>query len=325
MKDQSPTNAEIPVEKLGPPGIKGQLHVLAIRPDEKRDDQQRLHDDSIRLFKVAARLSKSPPSQQGIKGDFTLDDGSSYLLIPPEAAFTRVRCPSGMFECKKNEKGEHSLIEFECVANSVQAARDVFIRAVLPFLDVLTFQANAPLFVATIRIEDMTNERTAIEYVAPYRPVIINPHISEIEPELDPVYAMYREAQNSNSDFYKFLCYHKLLEGIYGAMRAKLFKDSKSLGIALTKRREHVPYASDIVDRYQPYIGRPIKEFLDNVLTPQFRNAVAHFITDDGEILNMSDPTHMDSYSGVLYVTELCVREAIVNFAEMLKELKAKK
>ncbi|MEM4989236.1 methylamine utilization protein MauJ [Collimonas sp. H4R21] len=318
---QSPSpSTNISYEDLGPPGVRGELHVLALMKDETRKNADRLNDSTTRQFKLAARLAKFPVVTEGIKGDFNENDGGSYLLRTKDSAFSRIRCTGGTFEVRTNQAGEHSLLEFECEATSTTDARNKFLAAVLPFLDCITYHADSPLFITSVRIEDIKNQRITIDYIAPYRHSTVNPHTGSPFLELLPVYAMYREAKNSSSDFYKFLCYHKLLEGLFGARRTELFRTAKNNGLTITRVPELIPDAPAIDTAYRQYIGKPIKGFFDTVLTPRFRNAVAHFITDDGAVLNMSAPEHIDSYSGVLYITELCVRTVIDNYQRMLTE-----
>ena len=77
MKTVERVSTEIPIEKLRPPGIRGQLHVLVIRPEEQRTDAE---------FIVYGLLSKFPASSTNISGSFYEIDGSSYLLASPRAA-----------------------------------------------------------------------------------------------------------------------------------------------------------------------------------------------------------------------------------------------
>ena len=321
MKNTPAPSTEIPVDRLGPPGVKGELHVLAIMVNEQRNDNDRLQDQTERQFKVFGQLSKNPPAAENIKGDFGAEDGSSYLAIPGQAVMSRVRCAEGMFEIKKNNSGEKSLVEFECVATNTAEARRKFQTAVLPFLDYLSYLADCPVIVAMLRVEDIKNDRISMEYVSPYRKTTVNPHIANLFLELAPVYAMYREAKNSCSDFYKFLCYYKILEGLLGKLRVNVFSQARSAHIDLGRPKETVPASSEISIAYQSHIGKPIKAFFDGVLTPRFRNAVAHFITDDGAVLNMSLPGHIDSYGEVLYVLELCVRTVIKSHETLLSKL----
>jgi hypothetical protein len=323
MKTDPTSSNGVPIESLGPAGMRGELHVLAIMENEQRKDQDRLQDNTTRNFKVEALLAKAPSATEKIKGDFGPEDGGSYLLLPDGQAMSRVRCTGGMFEFKKNSKNEQSLVAFECTANSTAEARRKFSEVVLPFVDYLSYVANCPIVLTTIRIDDPKNGRNAIEYVSPYRQAIFSAHISTLYPEMAPVHAMYREAKNSHSDFYTFLCYYKILEGLLGAVRNSVFVKAKAKGITLAGRREVVPSSEHIAHRFQAHIGKPIRGFFDDVLTPQFRNAVAHFITDDGNILNMSAFEHASSYAEVLFVTELCVREVIQSHALLLGGLYA--
>ncbi|MEI6846808.1 MAG: methylamine utilization protein MauJ [Chlorobiaceae bacterium] len=312
---------EIPVDRLGPPGVKGELHVLTMMVNEQRRNEERFQDQTERQFKVYCQLSKNPPATENIKGDFGSDDGSSYLALPDQAVMNCVRCAEGMFEIKKNNLGEMSLVKFECVATNPTEAKRKFQTAVLPFLDYLSFLANCPVVVAMLRVEDPENNRISMEYVSPYRKTTVNPHIANLFLELAPVYAMYREAKNSYSDFYKFLCYYKILEGLLGKFRANIFIRARAANIDLGRPKETVPAFSEIPSTYQKHIGMPVKAFFDSVLTPQFRNAVAHFISDDGAVLNTSLPEHIDSYGEVLYVLELCVLTVIKSHETFLNQL----
>ena len=135
---------------------------------------------------------------------------------------------------------------------------------------------------------------------------------------------MYHEALKSNSDFYKFLCYYKVLEGLLGPMRADVFKTAREQGLKLTRGVEFVPDSTDIVDaNYRAYIGKSVKKFVDDVLEPRFRNAVAHFIPDQGAVLHMSDPSQAEEYASVILVCELCVRVVIANHEALLNALHA--
>jgi hypothetical protein len=180
---------------------------------------------------------------------------------------------------------------------------------------------NCPIFVQTVRIEDVNNQVQSIDYVSPYRKAAVMQPVTEIPAELRPVFAMYREAKNSHSNFYKFLCYHKILDGLLGALRTSVNVRARKQNVELVKRRELVPNDSEIASVYQKHCGTPIKAFYDNVLTPQFRNAIAHFITKDGAILNLSESSTIVRHSEVMYVAELCVRVLIESHLDLLRQL----
>jgi hypothetical protein len=90
----------------------------------------------------------------------------------------------------------------------------------------------------------------------------------------------------------------------------------------LTQRRDVVPNDPHIAAAYKAYVGKPIKMFFDTVMTPEFRNAVAHFITRDGAVLNLSAPSEIDRYASILYISELCVRTVVDGHEEHLAELR---
>jgi hypothetical protein len=314
-------SAQIPLDKLGPSGTKGELTVLAKFQDDQRSDSARLRDEEPRQFKLAARLARSFSLTDEIRGEFSKDDGGSYLIGLPGAEFYRVVTGDCAFEFKMNKQGEHSLIEFECTATNRAEARRAFYSSVLPFLDHLAYLANSPVVIATLKIEDVKNSCFTIDYVSPYRKATVNTHEALIYEDLLPVFAMYREAINSHSNFYRFLCYYKILEGLLGSIRAKVYSAAKANSIKVTLPNERVPDGPHISAENREHVGKPIKQFFDNTLTPLFRNAVAHFITDDGSILNMSSSEHIEKFESIIFISELCVRSVIENHKILLSQL----
>jgi hypothetical protein len=317
-------DAQISVDRLGPAGIRADLVIVAVMENESRRDVDRLHDTTPRPFKVVARLGKTALAADGINGDFDPEDGESYLSLPDEAVASRVRLDGGMMEFKKNAKAEKSLVEFTCTAISLSEAKSKFLDFALPFLDHQAYVANCPIFVQSIRIEDANNQLHSIDYVSPYRTSAISQHLIEVSKELAPVFAMYREAKNSHSDFYKFLCYHKIMDGLLGTLRTAVNQRARKLNIALRRQGDVVPDDPEIAPIYRDHIGTPIKAFFDNVLTPRFRNAVAHFITKDGSILNLSSPSTMLKHAEIMYVSELCVRTLIESHQQLVSQLNTK-
>lgn len=224
-------------------------------------------------------------------------------------------------EFKKNSRGEKSLVEFECTATSLQDAKSKFLEFALPFLDYEAYVANCPIFIQSIRVDDLNNQVQSIDYVSPYRASTISEHLIEVSKELAPVYAMYREAKNSHSDFYKFLCYHKIMDGLLGTLRTALNHRARKLKIELQRYRDLVPDDPEIAGPYRTHIGTPIKTFFDKVMTPQFRNAIAHFITKDGSILDLSSPETIAKHTEIMYVSEVCVRQLIASHQQLAAQL----
>jgi hypothetical protein len=213
------------------------MHWVAQFPGDPRSDDARLNDVSNREFKVFALLSKTPNPADNISGGFTQNDGGSYLLLPDTAVEARIATPGGNFTIKANSRRELSLIEFECRSTGPEHARQMFLHAVMPFIDYASYATHSPSFIAQLRTEDIINHCVTAFFTSPYRKQIA-PSANKLYAEMGPVYSMYREALNSNSDFYKFLCYYKILEGLLGPLRANAIKKAKPLKINVSIPRE---------------------------------------------------------------------------------------
>jgi len=309
----------IPVEAFGTPGVRSVLHVVPQFEDGRGTQGEVFRDASERQFVISARLSKGPSIPGDIKGDFTEKDGESYLTAP-DAGLLKVDAELGSFEVRKNDVGELSFIQLHCTAPNENRARTRFINSVYPVLDHLSYVHNAALFVTMIRVVDAAHQSTHIECASPYRRQDIKQPIRVRFDEMKPVYSMYREAKNSDSDFYRFLCYYKIMEGLLGKMRAAAFTRARDAGTILTIGRDLVPDDRDLAPELKPYVGKSIKTFFDNLLTGKFRNAMAHFQTDAG-ILHVSSSAELQAYADIAFASDLCVRVLIATHESILSQL----
>lgn len=319
----------VPVERLGTPGAHGVLHVIPHLdkdrvPDKDKDlipDKKVLSDTSVRQFVVSARLSKAPSGSDGVQANFTEKDGGSYLLL--SSAALAIDTPWGRCLVKKNDLGEISHIEFKCMAADPLTARAMFIEAVYPALDHFSYTYNVALFVTLIRVHDTKHQSTHIEYVAPFRKQLVADAMNLLYVEMKPVYSMYREAKNSDSSIYQFLCYYKIMEGLLNKMRASVAQRAREAGISLRFERDAVPDDKHIPPALRPHIGAPIKQFFDEMLTDKFRNAAAHFITDDDRVLHVSSAADLETYAQIAFASDLCVRVLIKRHEALLAQLRA--
>lgn len=313
----------ISAEALGTPGARMTLHIVPQFAQSRKTDAAVLLDATRRAFIVAASLSKAPSiaGRTGhIKGDFGEKDGDSYLTIPPSVDQLRIDTPWGRFHIKKNGIGELSLAELECLATTPPEARTMFIDAVYPVLDHLSYAYNVAMFITMIRVFDVTHQSTHVDCVGPYRHQVIANSMSRLFDEMKPAYAMYREGKNADSDFYKFLCFYKIMEGLLGKMRASAFARAKKAGLTPQIERDLVPDNNDLSAEIRAYAGKPIKAFFDEFLTSRFRNAVAHFQTNNG-VLHVSSSAELYAYANLAFVTDLCARVLIATHERLLAQL----
>ena len=108
-----------------------------------------------------------------------------------------------------------------------------------------------------------------------------------------------------------FLCYYKILEGIYCRIRPDPYRRAKSQGITINAEREAVPDHLEL-RQYQPgHVGSPVKDFFDTDLRSQYRDAVAIFALDSGLLLNPSAREVRAQYADIILPAELACRVVV--------------
>lgn len=316
-----PTKLEISLDRLGPAGIPGELVIVPVFKDRTLSDHERLTDSRIRRFTLKALLGKHSSKETNIKASISEDDGDSFLLAAKEAVHGKLYSPKGVMLLRHNLRKEISLIEFSCDAVSAFDAKAIFQEALTPFLDQMSFLANIPMHLLQMSCFDETHQLQSIGYVAPHASHQLNPHEGAAWEELFPIYALYREAKNNPSPFYKFLCYYKILEGIYMHLRPEMFKKAKLKGLTIKRRKENVPEFQEPIGEEVLAQGKPIKEIFDSRFQPEFRNQTAHFLLNDGNPLNVSSYKVAAKYSNELRLIESCARVVIETHAEYLSDI----
>jgi hypothetical protein len=306
----------VDVEKLGAPGVRGALTIIAHKENETRQDKDRLGDTTERKFKVSTRLTKYPVSSGDFRGDFTALDGSSYIQIAPDQTHLVITCPIGEFRIDKNAGGELSMISMDIDAQTMQAAHDHFLEAIGPTLDHLSYLANASIITSLVRVIDDTNDVQELYCISPHRPFVLGSIIRSLKAELLPAYSIYREAKNSNSVFYQLLCYYKIIEGLQ-KLRDKAIRRARKANLDLRPLVEKVPPHEDLAPGLQPWVGKSIKSFFDTVLT-KHRDRVAHYILKEGTMLHISSPAQQAFYADMVFACELCARVLIRSHGDLL-------
>jgi hypothetical protein len=304
----------IPVEQMGPPGVVTHLHVVPVFQNDKRGDEDRLKDLTPRAFRVTARLAKNNEAQPSI--DFSFDEGSgdSLFSTPDNISYLQVETVGGKFFFYPNSERRLSTVRFDCTARSSGEAKRLFHRIVGPALDHLAYVAKTPLHVVQISVFDELHHISSTDILCPYPVVGLKQGLGKVPGLLAPVYAMYREAVNATSPFYKFFCLYKILEGLLKSLPGRLHTEAKVKGVSLPPLRAKVPEYADIPSDQKPYVGKSITRFFDEFLTNKFRNSMAHFISDEGAALNVNEMEEMERYSAVVHIADLCCREVISHF-----------
>lgn len=316
-------NIPIPKNQLGPPGtVKYFMIVPKLGPGDKKDEE-RVNDKTPRNFQVSARFAIDSQPIQITNFNFDDNSGDSLFLFPENAAYINIEIAEGKFTLFPNANQRLSTARFNCIANSVGEAQQGFNEIIGPLLDQMVYITNTPLHMVQVSAFDELHQIHASNVYSPYLLANIDSGIVKVSPTLAPIYAMYREAVNATSPFYKFFCFYKILEGLLKPLNAKLHEEAKQKSISLPPLNAKVPLYNDIPSDQMPYVGKSIKRFFDVFLTTRYRNEMAHFISDEGAVLNVNKVGEKERYIGVVHISLLCCNELISHFencVEILKE-----
>ena len=312
------TRVDVPREQLGAAGAPSAITVAAIMENETRDETMRLQDQSLRSFDVEVLLTKQLTLPDTFNAGFTKEDGASLIKL---ASGIRVDTASGAFYVDLNSRNEMALIRMKVEARVPIEARNKVYDAIAVFLDHLSYAAGTPILTGQMKIYDDKNQITTIDMVGPEREVTLNPGAQHLSLALSPIYALYREFKNSSSAYYRLLCLFKIMEGLLGVLRKKGREEAEALGVPFSMPKEKVPDHPDISKDLRYLIGKPIKDFYDNVLQKPYRDAASHFLVGDEAILQVSSAEERYKFAEMTFVCDLCVRVLISNHEALLRRL----
>jgi hypothetical protein len=310
MASPGTTSLKIDRDRLGAPGTDACLTLVEIRRDDTRPNDQRLADRTQRTFHIRAVLSKAHSQLESIRGGITLGEGGCFITAPQDF---KLEDPRGTYLICRNERGELALVTRTVMATWYEEAFDIFLSGLTPFLDHLSFVSNTPIVVDIMEARDEANHLTIVTFRTPYANIILSEGLLELCNPLFPVYGLYRESLCSNSNFYRFLCFFKIMEGIIKNIRPQLFRRAGKQKISITKQKDLVPEDPEL-QKFQPeYIGRNIHELYNGEFQSEYRHCVAHFALNDGGITNPSSQRERSRFANIVYLAQLCARELIRN------------
>ena len=306
-------NVNINYSDLPPSGLRDFFLIASSTDESKGTEESRMNDKTVRKFQLRMILNKSLEFFDNINLSADEKSGSSFLHVPDKADRVLINYRHGLCTGIKNDRNELSSVVGELEANGWLEALTMFVDGLSPIIDTLSYSANCPAIISRVYCVDTKNMVEVITYHVPYRMSTINQHIGYTYTEMMPIMALYREAKNTQSPFYKFLCYYKILEGVFENIRPKFFKMVKKNKLSVKTEEENLEHYKAMDSTYSYLIGKSIRHIYQNLFTINFRNVVAHFILKDGRILNVSDFKANNDFLAVLTILEKCVRKVIDN------------
>ena len=131
-----------------------------------------------------------------------------------------------------------------CQARDFQDAYRKAFRAVAPILSNWSLQLDIPVFVYQVDLTEMASGTKRMTFNRPFQtsPLAL-PSNAALNPDFRGYAALYREALNSNSLVYQFLCYFKIMESVR-KRRERLGGEARARGETFLRPPEVFPAAA---------------------------------------------------------------------------------
>lgn len=316
----------------GMPGLMQYVGFMAEAADPAHPINNAVIGGGPGLYKVIFTLARPgyPLHPEGHSASYETLEGDSHLAIAKPAyinpAFTpnddlkhivfNAQTEDGMFQlyCTPNKRGYLAQITAESVqANTAQDARIKVARALASSLSNISIQLDMPLWVYQSDMIELATGNRFVSIISPIResPMLVAPE-GTLTKEFRSTASLYREALNSNTPVFQFLCFFKIIEALLArrertAVEAKARGETPSRPVQIVPADEQgfIPWLSAIY-----HIGRDWDEItLSSIFVPEARGKkftritedylrpvrvrIAHAVLDSGE-LTLSADEEMD-------------------------------
>lgn len=145
------------------------------------------------------------------------------------------------FTCRPNKRGFLGRVEMDIDATSLADAEQRAHRLLTPTLSNWSAQLDIPLHIWRTHVTAAETGETQISVVNPFPDATVLVGIGVMSPEYRAFASLYREALESGSTVYQFLCLYKMAEGMLFVRRPRLAKEAKARGENFTRPDESVP------------------------------------------------------------------------------------
>lgn len=215
------TQATIPKINLGLPGAAYQLYATPRKKGEPLKPPQNIKD----VYRIVLTLSRTSPDSHNLRFGVSNAGDSHVQIAKPEneragadPAPLEVSFNNGVRSIDiigtANKEGRLAKLSVQTSASSFREAENIAVGAIGPFLSVLAFELDIPVRLAQLDVTQMSTEATSMTYTCPWIDMIPTYVAQNNAPYVQSLMSLYREAINSNSPNYQFLCWYKIVEGI---------------------------------------------------------------------------------------------------------------
>lgn len=343
-----PNAPEERVSLVGFPGTYQTMHVLyRFKGDDPRNTlplggSPGLYEVTFTLHRPGYKLQQEHQLSfsSGLRGDSHLAISKPAFTPPGNPDADQIQIigitEDGQFEFigLPNEKGYlGKIVTAPFQAKNRSHAEEIAYRALASPLSNMSLHLDIPLEIGYRETKEISNGSVSTSFVSPYLEAPMAIHAtSNFGPEFRSYAALYREALNTNSPVYQFLCLFKTLEALR-ARRTRLEREAKRANTTYSSPNEVLPSTPAEIKKWlenlfyirrefdlstfesavpQDVRGQKVSDVIENVLKP-LRVKAAHALFGSGGELPLSsdDLTHTYSVTKHLLLTKCLVRRML--------------
>jgi len=329
-----------------PAGLEGHRYYWVLRPSFKDPEDPRNLGGAEGLpgkYRVVLTLAK-PGYPLHLPGRHALEstlEGDSNLYIGSDFEKRHrflLKCEGKDFKMTMSANSQGRLgkvILSELEAQGFADAQSLSWRVVSPTLSLLAANLDIPLMIGQVDITELRTGSLSGSILVDFTDVGLHLFpLAGMSEEFKHYVSMYREALNSNSPLYEFLCLFKIIESIR-ERRGRIAIELKASGESATRPKEQFPALEELPLRLAALLpetarrewqtkslsdtfpkaayGRRFGFLIDEFLRP-LRTRIAHGLLDTGELgFSIDEYGHLRSVERLLPLTKYMTRQMLKN------------
>jgi hypothetical protein len=337
-----------PTAAFSPWGVPGEEHKLIVAPVFKgpsgpTQDDIRGRPGRYRIQFLLARPGYPLTKEREHK---FIDDvvGTSHIrIVKPRAEravhdaeriLLQLHGKNYQFVGLPNDDGFLGKLVCELDAEGSAAAEKDAYDAITPFLSAWSINIDIPIHVETIQVTDLTTQVSFLRVVAPHFEMNFGGGVQPLfRDEFCQYASIYREGLNTNSAFYRFLCFCKIIESLIGK-RGREAKAKKLDGRDPRRAYEVLPEKGEeviaLLRRLYPWRDKWDQMAIDQIFPSEVRGkkvtavrdkhfrtlrlGIAHALLDAGEITVILDKLeYIQEINRWLPLCRICARWMLLN------------
>ncbi len=329
-----------------PWGMPGEDHKVWVAPIMQGSDRSKINLAGSRgRYKVQFLLSRPGYPITPEREHKFIDDvvGESHIRItkpkaerqPQDVEQLLIQTVGNKFQFIGSGNDEGLLGKFvaEFESENMQTAENEAYGALAPALSAWSLNADVPVSIETIQVTDLTTHVSSLRVRTPHFEMNFGGGVPAFTDEFAQYASIYREGLNTNSSFYRYLCFFKIIESII-ARRARQAGERRHAGLDPRTTYERLPSTKEeqlallgclynwrkswddmaLTQIFVPEIvGRKITAILADHLRP-LRLGIAHSLLEQGEITIVLDNIeHIQQVNKWLPLCRICARWMMLN------------